>query len=153
MSERLIDDLQGRFRTGGGGYVGQIFTLKQIGEKAQVKNCRVCVGFMDLGKAYNRVNREALWQVLKIYDVGGKLLNGIKSRQVCIMSRWLFNVYKNAEMKKVKMRIGSRRVSSEEEGREWRLHCLFYTVDLVLCDESEEDLREKLGRFIEECRR
>ena len=69
------------------------------------------------------------------------------------MSRWLFNVYKNAEMKKVKMRKGSRRVSSEEEGREWRLHCLFYTDDLVLCDESEEDLREKLGRFIEECRR
>ena len=28
------------------------------------------------------VNREALWQVLKMYDVGGKLLNGIKSMYV-----------------------------------------------------------------------
>ena len=27
----------------------------------------VYVGFIDLEKAYNRVNREALWQVLKIY--------------------------------------------------------------------------------------
>ena len=35
------------------------------------------VGFMDLDKAYDRVNREAVWQVLKMYDVGGKLLNGI----------------------------------------------------------------------------
>ena len=37
-----------------------------------------CVGFMDLEKAYDRVNREALWQVLIMYDVGSKLLNGIK---------------------------------------------------------------------------
>ena len=40
------------------------------------------VGFMDLEKAYDRVNREALWQVLRMYDVGGKLLNGIKSMYV-----------------------------------------------------------------------
>ena len=37
---------------------------------------------MDLEKAYDRVNREALCQVLRIYDVGGKLLNGIKSMYV-----------------------------------------------------------------------
>ena len=40
------------------------------------------VGFMDLEKAYDRVNREALWQVLRMYDVGGKVLNGVKSRYV-----------------------------------------------------------------------
>ena len=34
---------------------------------------------MYLEKAYHRVNREALWQVLRMYDVGGKLLNCIKS--------------------------------------------------------------------------
>ena len=37
------------------------------------------VGFMNLEKAYDRVNREELRQVLRMYDVGGKLLNGIKS--------------------------------------------------------------------------
>ena len=37
---------------------------------------------MDLEKAYDRVNGEALWQVLRMYDVGGKLLNGIKSMYV-----------------------------------------------------------------------
>ena len=37
------------------------------------------MGFIDLEKTYNRVNREALWQVLKMYEVGGKLLGGIKS--------------------------------------------------------------------------
>ena len=42
------------------------------------------VGFIDLEDSYNRVNREALWQVLRLYDVGGKLLSGIKS--MCINS-------------------------------------------------------------------
>ena len=39
----------------------------------------VCLGFLDLEKAYNRANREALWQVLRMYDVGAKLLRGIKT--------------------------------------------------------------------------
>ena len=30
-------------------------------------------------KAYDRVNREALWQILRMYEVGSKLLNCIKS--------------------------------------------------------------------------
>ena len=40
------------------------------------------MGFMDLEKAYDKVNKEALWQVLRVYDVGGKLLNCIKSEYV-----------------------------------------------------------------------
>ena len=36
-------------------------------------------GFIDLEKVYDRVSREALWQVLRMYDVGGKMLDGIKS--------------------------------------------------------------------------
>ena len=73
MTRGLIGDEQWDFREGRG-CVYQIFTLKQIGDK----KCRVYVGFMDLEKAYDRVNMEALWQVLRIYDVGGKLLNAIK---------------------------------------------------------------------------
>ena len=33
---------------------------------------------MDVEKAYDRVNRKTLWEVLRMYHVGGKLLNGIK---------------------------------------------------------------------------
>ena len=43
------------------------------------------MGFMDLGKAYDRVYREALRQVLRMYDVGGKPLNGIVSR-ICVLT-------------------------------------------------------------------
>ena len=60
VAEGLINDEQGEFRAGKG-FVDQIFTLKQIDEKAQEKKCRVYVGFMDLEKACDTVNREALW--------------------------------------------------------------------------------------------
>ena len=66
----LIDDVQGGFRAGRG-CVDQSFTLKQIGKKSREKKRRVYVGFMDLEKAYDRVNREALWKVVRMYDVGG----------------------------------------------------------------------------------
>ena len=37
---------------------------------------------MALEKVCDKVNREELWQVLRMYDMGGKLLNGIKSMYV-----------------------------------------------------------------------
>ena len=40
------------------------------------------MGFIDLEKAYDRVNRKALWQVLRMYDVEDKPLSGIKSMYV-----------------------------------------------------------------------
>ena len=68
VTRGLIDDEQGAVRAGRG-CVDQIFTLKQIGKKSREKKCRVCVGFIDLEKTYDRVNREALWQMLRMYDV------------------------------------------------------------------------------------
>ena len=36
---------------------------------------------------------------------------------------------------------------------EWRLPGLLYRNDLLLCGESDEDLRVMVGRFVEVCRR
>ena len=55
----LINDEQRRFRAGRG-YVDHTFTLKQINEKHERKNV-VYQGFIGLEKAYDKVNREALW--------------------------------------------------------------------------------------------
>ncbi len=66
---------------------------------------------------YDRIDREGLWTVLRLYGLGGRLLKGVKSfymksracvrvgngvsdwfpvrvclRQGCVMSPWLFNV-------------------------------------------------------------
>ena len=60
MTGGLNNDEQVGFREGMG-CINQIFTLKQIGEKAQEEKNG------DLEKAYDRVNREAL----RMCDVGG----------------------------------------------------------------------------------
>ena len=134
------------------------------------------MGFIDLEKDLV-VNRKSLWQVLRMYDVVSKLLSGIKSmlvdslacvrvkgceserfridsrvRQGCSMSPWLFNVNMDAVRYEVKMEMGRRGVKFLDEGRGWRLPGLLYADDLVLCGESEEDLRAMVGRFVEECR-
>ena len=56
----LTDDEQGGLRAGRS-CVDQIFTIKHIGEKAREKKRIVYMGSIDLVKAYDRVNREALW--------------------------------------------------------------------------------------------
>ena len=53
------------------------------------------------------------------------------------MSPWLFNVYMDAVMKKVKVGMGKRGVRFLEEGREWRVPVLLYADDMVLCGESD----------------
>ena len=59
MTEGLTDDEEGSFRAGRV-YVDQIFTLKQIGEKAREKKRRAYLRCVDLERAYDSVNREAL---------------------------------------------------------------------------------------------
>ena len=38
--------------------------------------------FLDLEKAYDRVDRDAMWNVLRLYGTGGRLLRGVKSLYV-----------------------------------------------------------------------
>ena len=101
-----------------------------------------------------------------MYDVVFKHLSGIKSmyvdssacvsvkggeserfridslvRQGCVMSHRLLSVYMDGVMMEVKMGMGRRGVRFLKDGREWRLPSLLYAYDLVLCCESEEELR------------
>ena len=73
---------------------------------------------MDLEKAYDGVDPEGLWECLRMYGIGGRLLEAVKSfyrgstakvrvngncresfevavvlRQGCVMSPWLLNKF------------------------------------------------------------
>ena len=67
-------------------------------------------------------------------------------------SPWLFNVYMDTAME-VKVGMGRKGVRFLEEGKEWRLPGLLHADTLVLCDESEEELKAMLGWLAEMCRR
>jgi hypothetical protein len=43
------------------------------------KQKKVFVALMDLEEAYDRVDRIAMWEILMMYSVGGKILSAIKS--------------------------------------------------------------------------
>ncbi len=127
---------------------------------------------MDLEKAYDRVDWLALWDLLKIYGVGGKVLSAIKSfyeeasayvkisgetseyfeikvdlRQGCVMSPWLFNVYIDGVMREVKGKVGEVGVRVYDEGRKWVLNSILFADDTVIIAESESDLHNLVNVF------
>ena len=72
-TENVIAEVQSGFRRGRG-CTDQIFIVRQICEKYLGKGKDVCFAFLDLEKAYDRVDRDAMWNVLRLYGIGDRLL-------------------------------------------------------------------------------
>ena len=49
----------------------QVFAVRQVCEKYLANGKDVFCGFMDLEKAYDTIDRHAMWQMLRVYGVGG----------------------------------------------------------------------------------
>ena len=81
-TENVIAEVQGGFRRGRG-CTDQIFIVRQISEKYLGKGKDVYFAFLDLEKAYDRVDRDAMWNVLRVYGIGGRLLRGVR---VCMLA-------------------------------------------------------------------
>ena len=96
----------------------QAFAVRQVCEKFLANGKDVFWAFMDMEKAYDTIDRHGMWQMLRVYGVGRKLLKAVQSfyvdsracvrvgndvsesfpvtvglRQGCVKSSWLFNVY------------------------------------------------------------
>ena len=69
LTEGLIKEQCG-FRLGRG-CVDQVFVMKQMSEKFVYKNKSFYVACMDLEKAYDRVDRKAMWHILGMYEENG----------------------------------------------------------------------------------
>ena len=169
VTDDRVLDLQGAFAQGRG-CADQIFVMRLIVEKYLEKDKRVYAVFVDLEKAYDRVDREDLWKVLRQYGVTGKLLEAVRSmydgtsacvrdgvlsdwfpiksgvKQGCVMSPKLFNLYMDACVREVLredmggVMVGGRKVS-----------ILLYADDAVLLAESEQELQLLVDRFCMVC--
>ena len=55
----------------------QIFVLWQIRKEMKENKKKVYMAFMDLEKAYDRVDRESMRQLMIFYGIGGRVLKGV----------------------------------------------------------------------------
>ncbi len=73
ITDKRVGDEQGGFRKGRG-CVDQNFTVKILVEKYLEKDRKLFAAFMDLEKAYDRVNRKGLWDTLECMRWEGSCL-------------------------------------------------------------------------------
>ena len=57
----------------------QVFAVRQVCEKYLANGKDVFWAFMSLEKAYDTIDRHGMWQMLRVYGVGGKLLKALPS--------------------------------------------------------------------------
>ena len=77
-AEKVLPESHCGFRKGRG-CVDMIITARQLFEKSREHDESLLVLFVELCKVYDSVSREALWQVLKKYDVPPVMLSLIRS--------------------------------------------------------------------------
>ena len=134
---------------------------------------------MDLEKAYDTIDRHGMWQMLRVYGVGGKLLKTMQSfhvesracvrvrndvsgwfpvnvglRQGCVMSPWLFNVYMDDVVRGVNVRVLGKwlELVSANRGR-FEINQLLFSDDTALVADSEEKLCRLASEFGRVCER
>ena len=57
----------------------QVIAVRQVCEKFLTNGKDVFCTFFDLEKAYDTIDRHGMWQMLRVYGVGGKLLKAVQS--------------------------------------------------------------------------
>ncbi len=176
ITDKSVGAEQGGFQKGRG-CVGQIFAVKILVGKYLEKDRKLFAAFMDLKKAYDRVDRKGLWDTLRVYGVGRQLLEGIRSyenasafvrvngelnescnievgvRQGCIMSPWLFSIYMNGCIREKKVRVRDLGPRLHVRGVEQPLVAGLCEDDTVLLAETEGMLQRIVDEFDRVCKR
>ena len=76
-SDTLLRKEQAGFRKGRS-CADQIFTLRQIVEQSNEWNTTIYANFIDFAKAFDSINRPALWRILSHYGIPDKMISIIK---------------------------------------------------------------------------
>ncbi|KAK3525020.1 hypothetical protein QTP86_013357 [Hemibagrus guttatus] len=151
------------------GTLDQLYTLHRVLEGSWEFAQPVHMCFVDLEKAFDRVPRGILWEVLWEYGVRGPLLRAVRSLYnrsrslVCIASckSDLFPVHiglrQGCPLSPVLFIVFMDRISRCSQGLEGvrfgdhRISSLIFADDVVLLASSGLDLQHALGRFAAEC--
>ena len=170
-TECAIGEEQSGFRQGRG-CMDKVFTVRQVCEKYLANKKDVFWAFMDLENSYDIIDQHGVWQMLRVYGVGGKLLKSVKSFYVdstacvrvgndvsewfsvnigvrlgCVMSPWLFNVYMDGVVREVNVRVlGKGLELLSANGGRFEINQPLFADDTTLVADSEE----KFGKLVSE---
>lgn len=171
--EKRLRIEQAGFR-GGRSTMNQIFILRNIIEQTIEFNSTLYMNFIDFAKAFDSINRDCLWKILKIYGLPQKIINivyslydgsngrvlvngnatekfDIKSgvRQGCVLSGLLFNIVIDWTMRQT--------LKESKTGIRWNFDChledLDYADDIVLLASNFENLKVKTSKLEENAKR
>ena len=166
--DALLREEQAGFRRGRS-CTDQIATLRIIVEQSVEWQSSVYICFVDFAKAFDSVNREVLWKLLRYYGVPEKITNLIRKfyegfkaqivhsglltesfemltgvRQGCLLSPLLFLVVLDW--------VSKQAFGTSARGIQWhlmkRLEDLEYADDLALLTHRVQDMRSKMEDLI-----
>ena len=132
---------------------------------------------MDLERAYDTIDRHGMWQMLRVYGVGEKLLKAVQSsyvdskacvwvgnavsewfpvnvglRQGSVMSSWLFNEYMDDVVREVNVRVLEKGLELlSANGGRFVINQLLFGDDTALVADTEKlcKLVSEFGRVCE----
>ena len=167
---RELPDVQAGFRKGRGTR-DQIAGIRWIIEKAREFQKNIYFYFIDYAKAFNCVDHDKLWKILKEMGIPDHLTCllknlyagqeatvrtghgttdwfqiGIGVSQGCILSPCLFNLYAEYIMRNAGLEEAQARIKIARRN----INHLRYTDDTILMAESEEELKSLLMKVKEE---
>ena len=166
----FLGDIQGGFRKKRR-TEDNLYILERTIETVKYRKKRIFLGFLDLEKAYDKVNRNKLFDVLRRYGIGERFVEVIEKvytgsevkfvwnkietewvetrsgvRQGCPLSPLLFNIYIREVGTKIEtsgLGVKFPIISENEAIEQWmQLAGLMYADDIVLIAESGEEIQE-----------
>jgi len=169
--ERKTEDVLGEDQFGfgrGKGTGDAIGMLRITAERTLKRDAVLCVCFIDWQKAFDRVNRTKLMQILKVTGIDWRERRLIRSlympqnvkvrlnrgetrsvkigrgvRQGCCLSPIVFTLYSECLAKEALERFGCFQIGGQI------IHTVKYADDLVLLAKEEEVLQDMIGNLIE----
>ena len=147
-----------------------MYTLNTIIKNRKSQGRSTFVAFVDMEKAFDRIDRALLFHKLLTLGIGGKIFNCIKNmydsceaiislnnystptfptnngiKQGDSLSPTLFGLFINDIVSVIKESASGTRIEDTY------IHCLLYADDIALIAESEEDLQRMLDAVYRWC--
>ena len=173
----MLGEIQGCFRRGRR-TEDNLFMLERLIEMVKGRKGEIFVAYLDMEKAYDRVNRKKLFEVMRCYEVHEKLVRLIERiydgslvkfeleevttgwcksdsgvRQGCPLSPLLFNIYVRELGNVISTCVHGVKyaVVGKDGVMEWKSQAgLLYADDVCLMANSEKDLKVIMEK-VNEC--